>query len=77
MKAAKAKEWKYEVEEEITDNVYEVVDEQTYAEKVRQRQEDDFIVDDDGEYVEDGREVFDDDYADEYNQPDGENSFIY
>ncbi|XP_041358143.1 DNA polymerase alpha catalytic subunit-like [Gigantopelta aegis] len=51
---------KYIVEEEK--DVYELVDEAKYSELVRQRQEDDWIVDDDGSgYVEDGREIFDDD----------------
>ncbi|KAJ8920671.1 hypothetical protein NQ315_004810 [Exocentrus adspersus] len=51
---------KYEIEE--LDSIYETVDEKEYIQQVISRQDDDWIVDDDGSgYVEDGRDIFDDD----------------
>ncbi|XP_065671533.1 DNA polymerase alpha catalytic subunit isoform X2 [Hydra vulgaris] len=50
----------YEVGKE--EDVYELVDEDKYAQLVQDRQEEEWIVDDDGGgYVDDGREIFDDD----------------
>jgi len=50
---------RYTISEER--NIYEEVDEEEYSRIVRDRQDDDWIVDDGTGYVEDGREIFDDD----------------
>ncbi|GAB1605260.1 DNA polymerase alpha catalytic subunit-like [Argonauta hians] len=57
---------KYKLSED--QDVYDVVNEDEYSEMVRQRQDEDWIVDDNGVgYVEDGREIFDEDLNDDDN----------
>ncbi|CAH8568397.1 unnamed protein product [Schistosoma turkestanicum] len=65
MREAKEKGERLRIEKD-EQPVYETVDEAEYAELVRKRLEDDWIVDDEGgDYAEDGREIFDDNDEDE------------
>jgi len=51
-------------DEEQIDDLYETVDEEEYSRRVEERLEDDWIEDDGtGDYIDDGREIFDDETA--------------
>ena len=61
LRKLKGSKHKYEISD--IENVYEVVDEKSYTKEVMARQDDDWIVRDGNEcgYIEDGRDIFDDD----------------
>lgn len=66
LKKAQTGDYHYEVSDELTDRVYDYVSEAEYGQRVQQRQAEAFIVEDDtGMYVEDGREIFDEDRSDD------------
>ncbi|XKL64150.1 hypothetical protein PGB90_004236 [Kerria lacca] len=67
LKQAKNEGKKHKYEVGLIENVYEEVSEKEYTDTVLKRQEDDWIVGDYGVegYVEDGREIFDDDLDEE------------
>ncbi|TRY76652.1 hypothetical protein TCAL_04076 [Tigriopus californicus] len=74
LKRAQAGDYHYEVPEELTDHVYDYVSEAEYGQRVQARQAEAFIVDDEdtGLYVEDGREIFDEEHSeDEADQAPG------
>ncbi|KAL4220500.1 DNA polymerase alpha catalytic subunit [Mactra antiquata] len=65
LKEVKSKGGKNKFCKNEEDDIYEMVDEEEYSEIVRKRQEEDWIVDDGSGYVEDGREIFDEELADD------------